>query len=60
MSLANGDLTVYRREPGECQIDSLADKIAYQKNLLSGFLWLPVKLSYKMYAFLAGSLFYTA
>ena len=28
-----------------------ADKIAYQKILLSGFLWLLAKLSYKMYAF---------
>ena len=30
---------------------ALADKIASQINLLSRFLWLPAKLSYKMYAF---------
>ena len=36
---------------------SLADKIAYPKYLLSGFLWLPAKLSYNI---LAGSLFYIA
>ena len=32
-------------------IGALADKIAHQKNLLSGIIWLPARLSYKMYAF---------
>ena len=36
---------------GQFHRAALADKIAYQKNLLSRFLWLPAKLSYKMYAF---------
>ena len=34
----------------QSQMWSKAEKIAYQKYLLSIFLWLPAKLSYKMYA----------
>ena len=32
-------------------IELLAEQIAYEKVLLSIFLWLPAKISYKMHAF---------